>query len=190
MGGAQSKSNSLDVTEADMAELANKTVFNLDEIQKLYNRYKIYSNSDTQDNKYDIKEFMRFLAMEPTPMCVRIFNAFDSDTSNQIDFYEFIWGLSALSTRASISEKAGFVFAIYDIDKNGSISASEFEDVMKLSFEGKMPEEEIKQKADQYFAEMDSSNTGSATMTDFNKAVYKHPEILQCANLDVDKLIN
>ena len=49
----------------------------------------------------------------------------DSDRSGEIDFKEFVQGMSKFSSKATKEEKLGFAFRIYDIDNDGFISNGE-----------------------------------------------------------------
>ena len=53
------------------------------------------------------------------------------DESGEIDFNEFVMGLSHLSAREDREEKLRFAFRIYDIDNNGFISDVELFQVLK-----------------------------------------------------------
>ena len=49
----------------------------------------------------------------------------DSDRSGEIDFKEFVQGMSKFSSKATKEEKLMFAFRIYDIDNDGFISNGE-----------------------------------------------------------------
>ena len=50
---------------------------------------------------------------------------FDTDSSGEVDFTEFITGMSTFSTQADMESKLRFAFKIYDIDNDGYISNKE-----------------------------------------------------------------
>ena len=56
---------------------------------------------------------------------------FDADNSGEVDFTEFITGMSTFSSQANTESKLRFAFKIYDIDNDGFISNRE---LYKVSF--------------------------------------------------------
>ena len=50
---------------------------------------------------------------------------FDDDKSGEVDFNEFLQGLSLFSTKGEKEEKLRFAFKIYDMDNDGYISNGE-----------------------------------------------------------------
>ena len=55
----------------------------------------------------------------------------DNDDSGEIDFNEFVLGMSKFSSKAEKKEKLMFAFRIYDIDNDGFISNGELYQVIK-----------------------------------------------------------
>ena len=54
----------------------------------------------------------------------------DNDGSGEIDFKEFVEGMSKFSSKAEKEEKLRFAFRIYDIDNDGYISNGELYQVI------------------------------------------------------------
>ena len=50
---------------------------------------------------------------------------FDADNSGEVDFMEFITGMSTFSSQASTEDKLRFAFRMYDLDNDGFISNGE-----------------------------------------------------------------
>jgi hypothetical protein len=73
----------------------------------------------------DMQEFQAALGFSNSIFAARIFHALDEDSSETLEFSEFVRGFFLLSTRASKSEKIQFTFKIYDVDGNGDIDKQE-----------------------------------------------------------------
>ena len=56
----------------------------------------------------------------------------DNDDSGEIDFKEFVEGMSKFSSKAEKEDKLRFAFRIYDIDNDGFISNKELFQVSLL----------------------------------------------------------
>jgi len=62
-----------------------------------------------------------------------VFNIFDINKSNKIDYYEFMLNIASLRVNHNLSnpeEEAKMYFQIFDIDNDGSILYDEFKGVM------------------------------------------------------------
>ena len=59
---------------------------------------------------------------------------FDADSSGEVDFTEFISGMSSFSSQADTESKLRFAFKIYDMDNDGFISNGELYQVSLLIF--------------------------------------------------------
>ena len=55
----------------------------------------------------------------------------DNDDSGEIDFKEFVEGMSKFSSKAEKEDKLRFAFRIYDIDNDGFISNGELFQVIQ-----------------------------------------------------------
>ena len=58
---------------------------------------------------------------------------FDADSSGEVDFTEFITGMSSFSSQADTESKLRFAFKIYDMDNDGFISNGELYQVSLLT---------------------------------------------------------
>lgn len=188
----KSKGKSTKPTMKDFQALAEITRFTASEIQQLYTRYEKLSNSQIADGMIDVHEFQAALGLSSSGFAQRIFAAFDEDNSKEIDFVEFVKGLSALSPRASLHEKASFCFNVYDIDKNGFIDRDELREVLSFSLGENssihLPAAQLEKVIDATFKKMDSNGDGQISIEEFETEASKNPAILQCVNLSIDGL--
>jgi Ca2+-binding EF-hand superfamily protein len=61
-----------------------------------------------------------------------VIQVFDKNGDGNISFYEFVMGLSRLSSAGRDEDKLRFAFSIYDINGDGYISNGELFNVLKM----------------------------------------------------------
>ncbi|XP_011875005.1 PREDICTED: calcineurin subunit B type 2-like [Vollenhovia emeryi] len=62
----------------------------------------------------------------------RVIDIFDADGNGEVDFKEFIQGVSQFSVTGDKESKLRFAFRIYDMDNDGYISNGELFQVLKM----------------------------------------------------------
>ena len=70
---------------------------------------------------------------------------FDEDGGGDVDFQEFVSGLSAFSSKGSQEEKLRFAFKVYDIDRDGYISNGELFIVLKMMVGSNLKDMQLQQ---------------------------------------------
>lgn len=70
---------------------------------------------------------------------------FDEDGNGDVDFKEFVSGLSAFSAKGKKEEKLRFAFKVYDIDRDGYISNGELFIVLKMMVGNNLKEQQLQQ---------------------------------------------
>lgn len=196
MGNQSSRSSKpkTKYTKSDIENLAKLTHFSPAQVQFLYDRFKSLSNSESKDNKISLSEFQKALDLPNTEFTNRIFSAFDSDNSNQIEFDEFIIGLSAMAPSATIEEKARFCFNVYDIDGNHTIDKSELKQILSYSLKSNsqisISDDQLNKIVDNTFSKVDENNDGSISLPEFTQAAKVNPSILNCVNIDTDAIFS
>ena len=190
MGNHQSKEV---VSKVDFENLANTTHFSVEEVSKLYGSFKQIAGSTIDDGKIDINEFASMLGIRNPGFAAKIFSAFDSTPDKTLNFSEYVKGISSISARAPLEEKAAFIFNIYDADRGGTISHDELLDVLKLSLgensDVKLPDTALNTIVKNTIKEMDQNDDGEISLQEFIDAARKNPSILNCLNLDIEKLL-
>ena len=63
-------------------------------------------------------------------MSLCILDIFDEDSSGEVDFKEFLQGVSQFSVKGDRDAKLRFAFRIYDMDNDGFISNGELFQVL------------------------------------------------------------
>lgn len=70
---------------------------------------------------------------------------FDEDGGGDVDFQEFVSGLSAFSSKGNKEEKLRFAFKVYDIDRDGFISNGELFIVLKMMVGNNLNDHQLQQ---------------------------------------------
>ena len=83
---------------------------------------------------------------------------FDEDGGGDVDFQEFVSGLSAFSSKGSQEEKLRFAFKVYDIDRDGYISNGELFIVLKMMVGSNLKDMQLQQVCPRHTSELGSKN--------------------------------
>ena len=81
---------------------------------------------------------------------------FDEDGGGDVDFQEFVSGLSAFSSKGSQEEKLRFAFKVYDIDRDGYISNGELFIVLKMMVGSNLKDMQLQQVCPQHISKVGS----------------------------------
>ena len=76
---------------------------------------------------------------------------FDEDGGGDVDFQEFVSGLSAFSAKGNKEEKLKFAFKVYDIDRDGFISNGELFIVLKMMVGSNLKDNQLQQVCCRFF---------------------------------------
>lgn len=68
---------------------------------------------------------MSISELQQNPLVQRVIDIFDADGNGEVDFKEFIQGVSQFSVKGDKLSKLRFAFRIYDMDNDGYISNGE-----------------------------------------------------------------
>ncbi|KAF7705057.1 recoverin b [Silurus meridionalis] len=82
----------------------------------------------------------------PKAYAQHVFRSFDTDSDGTLDFKEYIVALHLTSSGETI-QKLEWAFALYDVDKNGSITKNEINEIVKSIF-NMIPKEDQKNLPD------------------------------------------
>lgn len=98
-------------------------------------------NSGTVDRD----EFLALPQISSNPLATRMIAIFDEDGGGDVDFQEFVSGLSAFSSKGNKEEKLRFAFRVYDIDRDGYISNGELFIVLKMMVGSNLKDQQLQQ---------------------------------------------
>jgi len=100
------------------------------------------------------------------PLLERILSIFDQNKNDEIEFEEFIAGLS-IFTKGSKESKLKFAFQVYDIDNDGFISNGELFQVLKMMVGTNLNDVQLQQIVDKSIMEADKDKDGKISFSEF-----------------------
>jgi serine/threonine-protein phosphatase 2B regulatory subunit len=101
----------------------------------------------------------------------RLIAIFDEDGGGDVDFQEFVSGLSAFSSKGNKEQKLQFAFKVYDIDRDGYISNGELFIVLKMMVGSNLKDQQLQQIVDKTIMEADLDRDGKISFAEFTKMV-------------------
>ena len=96
---------------------------------------------------------------------------FDEDGGGDVDFQEFVSGLSAFSSKGNKEEKLRFAFKVYDVDRDGFISNGELFIVLKMMVGTNLKDVQLQQIVDKTIMEADKDRDGKISFQEFTEMV-------------------
>jgi serine/threonine-protein phosphatase 2B regulatory subunit len=102
---------------------------------------------------------------------LRMIAIFDEDGGGDVDFQEFVSGLSAFSSKGNKEEKLRFAFKVYDIDRDGYISNGELFIVLKMMVGSNLKDMQLQQIVDKTIMEADQDGDGKISFEEFKRIV-------------------
>ena len=145
-------------------------------IQRLGKRFRKLDLDNS--GSLSIDEFMSLPELQQNPLVQRVIEIFDQDGNGELDFKEFIEGVSQFSVKGDKMSKLKFAFRIYDIDNDGFISNGELFQVLKMMVGTNLKEQQLQQIVDKTIIYADKDGDGKISFNEFSMIV---------SNLDVDK---
>ncbi len=101
----------------------------------------------------------------------RMIAIFDEDGGGDVDFQEFVSGLSAFSSKGNKEQKLRFAFKVYDIDRDGYISNGELFIVLKMMVGSNLKDQQLQQIVDKTIMEADLDKDGKISFEEFTRMV-------------------
>jgi len=145
------------------------STFSTDEISRLAKRFK---KLDTDSSgSISVEEFMSLPELQQNPLVQRVIDIFDEDESGEVDFKEFLQGVSQFSVKGDRNAKLKFAFRIYDLDNDGFISNGELFQVLKMMVGSNLKESQLQQIVDKSIRLADQDEDGKISFEEFCKAV-------------------
>lgn len=133
------------------------------------------------------EEILALPQISSNPLAYRLLAVFDNDGSGDVDFKEFITGLSVFSAKGKKEEKLRFAFKVYDIDRDGYISNGELYLVLKMMVGNNLKDLQLQQIVDKTIMEADSDGDGKISLEEF-VAMIEDTEIAESMTLENDRI--
>jgi serine/threonine-protein phosphatase 2B regulatory subunit len=136
--------------------------------QELKILYKNFITLDTdKSGSIEEKEFFDVPELKENPIVQRVISVFDKNNDNKISFYEFITGLSTLTSTANSEEKVKFAFEIYDTNSDGYISNGDLFTTLKILTGENLTDIQLQQAVDRTILAADKDLDGKLSFEEF-----------------------
>ncbi|KAK7749903.1 Calcineurin subunit B [Cytospora paraplurivora] len=145
------------------------TNFDRDEVDRLRKRFMKLDKDNS--GTIEREEFLSLPQINSNPLATRMIAIFDEDGGGNVDFQEFVSGLSAFSSKGNKEQKLRFAFKVYDIDRDGYISNGELFIVLKMMVGSNLKDQQLQQIVDKTIMEADLDNDGKISFEEFTKMV-------------------
>ncbi|KAI3379953.1 hypothetical protein SNEBB_002667 [Seison nebaliae] len=155
------------ITSSLPIELINK--FDPEEVRKLGKRFRKLDID--RSGALSTEEFTNIPELQQNPLVQRLIDIFDIDGNGEVDFKEFIEGISIFSIKGEKEQKLRFAFQIYDIDKDGYIGNGELFQVLKMMVGSNLKDTQLQQIVDKTIIYADKDEDGKISFDEFFNAV-------------------
>ncbi|KAL1964209.1 hypothetical protein VTN77DRAFT_7167 [Rasamsonia byssochlamydoides] len=143
--------------------------FDREEVDRLRKRFMKLDKDNS--GTIEREEFLSLPQVSSNPLAARMIAIFDEDGGGDVDFQEFVSGLSAFSSKGNKEEKLRFAFKVYDIDRDGYISNGELFIVLKMMVGSNLKDVQLQQIVDKTIMEADKDRDGKISFEEFKQMV-------------------
>ncbi|KAB7495565.1 Calcineurin subunit B type 2 [Armadillidium nasatum] len=140
-----------------------------DEIRRLGKRFRKLDLDNS--GSLSVEEFMSLPELQQNPLVQRVIDIFDADGNGEVDFKEFIQGMSQFSVKGDKESKLRFAFRIYDMDNDGYISNGELFQVLKMMVGNNLKDTQLQQIVDKTILFADKDEDGKINFEEFCSVV-------------------
>ncbi|XP_055333119.1 Kv channel-interacting protein 1-like isoform X2 [Paramacrobiotus metropolitanus] len=166
------------------------TRFTRKEIQAIYNGFKQDCPNGTVSKERFKELYSQFFPLgDARTYSGHIYDSLDKNSDGNVTFDQFIVTMSVMS-RGTIDEKIRWIFNLYDLNGDGSISPEEMHIIVSSIYDmlGKRTyppadEEYIQEHADRIFRKMDLNGDGVITFQEFQEVCRNDREIAKAMDL-------
>ncbi|CAI5445783.1 unnamed protein product [Caenorhabditis angaria] len=176
------------IPEHELEQLSIESGLSRSGILTLYNRFmSLATHRDKTTNEYFLvkADFESIQELKQNPLGDRIIDAFFADAEvlerKKVYFKDFVKVLSHFRPINknkphpwnSREAKLRFAFTMYDLNKSGTITKDEFQDILEMMIGKNVPIEQVKSIADRTMREADKDYDGFITFQEFCHAMDK-----------------
>ncbi|KAI9003883.1 hypothetical protein DFJ74DRAFT_693950 [Hyaloraphidium curvatum] len=167
-------------------QLAAETHFDPEELRILREEFARRAGAGHTISKDDFREALRsHLTAYPSHaqrvFLERLFDAFDDDGNQAVDFREFCAGLSVFM-KGNSQEKLEMSFKMYDVDRDGKVTKKELTRVLTQMLSTMYPDEDptfkVNDIVQRLFEDLDVNEDGNLTLAEFKLSGLKEPLIM------------
>uniref|UniRef100_A0A7S1C8Q8 EF-hand domain-containing protein n=1 Tax=Bicosoecida sp. CB-2014 TaxID=1486930 RepID=A0A7S1C8Q8_9STRA len=183
-------SHSAGTNKLAITAMSHVVHFTRDELLALQKEFLRLAKTNTDnENTINRKQFhdaLHIVKVEESDkeLLDRLFTMFDDTGDGQINFKEFVCGISTI-LRGTLEEKLTFSFHMFDVDNSGKVSPEEMKSVLHsmnntVSYFGdeKADESKIDTLVKEVFAEFDANHDGELSFAEYMHAVAAHPTLV------------
>jgi len=151
------------------------TQFDTDEIKRLGKRFRKLDKDHSGTLSMD--EIMSIPGLKENPLVERVMQVFDTDGNKELDFTEFLAGISNFASEDK-SAKLKFIFQFYDINGDGFISNGELFSVLQMMVGDNLNEVQLQQVVDKTIQQFDRDGDEKISYDEFCSAVDDDLDVL------------
>jgi len=156
--------------------------FTREEVSRLEKRFhKLDLDSS---GSISVGEFLSVPELKENPLIQRLVAVMDSDLNGEVDFKEFVLGLAQFAVRDQDHEKRlEFIFRIYDMDRDGFISAGELFLVLKMMTGKNLTDSQLQQIVDKTINYLDKDADGRISYSEFKQLIQNNGSLSQVTSM-------
>jgi serine/threonine-protein phosphatase 2B regulatory subunit len=154
---------------ANESALGLSVNFTPQEIQRLSMRFQKLDKD--RSGGISVEELRQLPDVADNPVLDRVVSIFDTDRNGEIDFKEFIQGVSIFSVKGNNMRKLHFAFRIYDMDEDGFISNGELFTLLKALVGDNLPDDQLQQVVDKTILIGDKDQDGKISFEEFTNMI-------------------
>jgi len=182
MGNKTGKKDPTKITEEEFQILLACTSFSREEINQWHSGFI----KDCPKGKLDKKRFIEVYKVfypqgKADKFCSHVFKVFDTDSSGEIDFMEFLIAIS-ITAQGDARKKLTLAFKMYDVDKNGKVDKKEMEKIIEaiydlLGEDQRKGENSPSERVKQIMAKLDKDANGYLSEQEFVDGCIADPKL-------------